>query len=98
MYPHLHLLVSLALPESVRELLQRASDQLRLGPQIGRQETVSVGDGSEGSLQRVLEGLGRTGRRGVGILNTGELEKSLDGGGSDDLSTTGSGDQLYRLC
>lgn len=50
MYPNLHLLVPLTLPQGVRILVQRASDQLRLGPQVGRQETVAVGDGGEGSL------------------------------------------------
>lgn len=73
MYPNLHLLVSLALPQGIRILLQRASNQLRLGPEVRRQESVSVGDGSEGSLQCVLKGLGRTGRGGVGVLDTSEL-------------------------
>lgn len=87
-------LVLLALAESVGVLLQGAADQLGLLPQVRRQEAVGVGDGSEGSLQGVLEGLGRAGRRGVGILNTSELEETLDGGRGDDLGTTGGGDEL----
>jgi hypothetical protein len=87
-------LVLLALTESVGKLLKGAADQLGLLPQVGRQEAVGVGDGGEGSLQGVLKGLGRTGRRGVGILNTSELEETLDGGRSDDLGTTGGGDEL----
>ena len=75
MYPNFasHPLVSLTLPQSVRILVQRAPDELRLAPQVGRQETVGVGDGGEGGLEGVLEGLGRTGRGRVSILDTGEL-------------------------
>jgi hypothetical protein len=54
-------LVSLAFPQGVGELLQGASDQLRLLPQVGSQEAVGVGNGGEGSLEGVLEGLGGTG-------------------------------------
>ena len=71
--PRIPHLVSLSFPESIRVLLQRASDQLRLGPQVGRQESVGVRDSGKSSLQCVLESLGRTGRRGVGILDTGKL-------------------------
>jgi hypothetical protein len=87
-------LVSLALAESVRIFVQGTSDQLRLGPQVGGEESVGVGDGSESGLEGVLEGLGRTGGRGVGVLDTCQLKESLDGGRSDDLSTTGSRDEL----
>ena len=74
MYPNFASpLVSLALPQGVRVLVQRAPDELRLGPQVGCQETVGVGDGGEGGLEGVLEGLGRAGRGRVGILDTGEL-------------------------
>ena len=59
--PRIPHLVLLSFPKSIRVLLQRASLQLRLGPQVGRQESVRVGDGGEGSLEGVLEGLGRTG-------------------------------------
>ena len=47
-------LVSLTLPQGVSELLQRASDQLGLLPQVGCQEAVGVGDSREGGLQGVL--------------------------------------------
>ena len=66
-------LVPLTLPQGVGVLVQRAPDELRLAPQVGRQETVGVRDGGEGGLQGVLEGLGRTGRGRVRILDTGEL-------------------------
>lgn len=66
-------LVPLTLPQGVGVLVQRAPDELRLLPQVGRQEAVGVGDGGEGGLQGVLEGLGRTGRGRVGVLDTGEL-------------------------
>lgn len=62
-------------------------------PEIGGEETVSVADSDKGSLQGVLKGSGRAERRSVSILNTTELEKSLDSGGSDDTGTTGSGDK-----
>lgn len=54
-------LVSLAFPQGVGELLQRGSDQLGLLPQVGGQEAVGVGNGGEGGLEGVLEGLGGTG-------------------------------------
>lgn len=56
-----HSLVSLAVPQGIGELLQGRSDQLRLLPQVGGQEAVGVGDGGEGGLEGVLEGLGGTG-------------------------------------
>jgi hypothetical protein len=87
-------LVTLAVPQGVGELLQRAADELGLLPQVGRQETVGVGNGGEGGLQGVLEGLGRARRRGVGVLDTGQLEKTLDGGRGDQGGTAGSRDEL----
>ena len=87
-------LVLLALPKRVGELLERAPDELGLLPQVGRQEAVGVGDGDEGGLQGVLEGLGGASGRGVGVLDTGELEETLDGGRGNEAGTTGGGDQL----
>jgi hypothetical protein len=89
-------LVALALTQNVTELLQRAADELGLFPQVGGEEAVGVADGNEGSLKGVLEGLGRTGGRRVGVLDTGELEKTLDSGGGNETGTTGSGDQLNK--
>lgn len=86
--------VPLAVPKGVGKLLQRAPDELRLLPQIGGQEAVCVGDGREAGLERVLEGLGRTGRGCVGILNTGELEETLDSGRSDKGGTARGRDKL----
>lgn len=66
-------LVALLSSQGVCELLQGAPDELRLLPEVGRQESVGVGDGGEGGLQGVLEGLGRSGGGSVGVLNTGKL-------------------------
>jgi hypothetical protein len=87
-------LVTLLLAERVGELLERAPDELGLLPQVGGEETVGVGDGDEGSLEGVLEGLGGTGGGCVGVLDTGELEETLDGGGGNEASTTGGGNEL----
>lgn len=87
-------LVSLVRPQGIRKLLQRAPDELRLLPQVGRQESVGVGDGGERGLQGVLERLGRASGRCVGILNTSELQETLDGWGGDKGSTAGRGDEL----
>ena len=88
--------VPLAVPEGVGKLLERAPDELGLLPQVGREEAVCVGDGREGGLEGVLEGLGGAGRRGVGVLDTSELEETLDGGRGDDRGTAGSRDKLRR--
>ena len=85
-------LVPLTLPQGVGVLVQRAPDELRLLPQVGRQEAVGVGDGGEGGLQGVLEGLGRAGRRSVGILNASKLQETLDSGRGNERGTTGRGD------
>ena len=90
-------LVLLAFPQGVAVLLQGTPQQLGLLPEVGRQEAVGVGHGHEGGLEGVLEGLGRAGGRGVGILDTRELEEALDGGRGDEASTAGSGDQLQRF-
>lgn len=87
-------LVALLRSQSVGELLQGAPDELGLLPEVGRQESVGVGDGGEGGLQGVLEGLGGTGGRGVGVLNTSKLQETLDGGGGNQGGTTGSWDKL----
>lgn len=59
-------------------------------PEVGRQEAIGVTDGNEGGLESVLDGTSRTRRRGVGILNTSELEELLDGRRGNDTGTTGS--------
>lgn len=87
-------LVLLALAQDITELLQRAADELSLLPQVGGEEAVGVDDGDEGGLEGVLEGLGGAGRGGVGVLDTSELEETLDGGGGDKAGTAGSGNEL----
>lgn len=89
-------LISLSLTQDVRKLLQRAPVELGLLPQVGGQEAVSVADGHEGGLERVLKGLGRTGRGSVGVLDTGELKETLDSGRGNETSTTGGRDQLIQ--
>lgn len=88
--------ITLAVPQGIRILLQRAPDELGLLPQVGGEEAVGVGDGRESGLEGVLEGLGRAGRRGVGVLDTSKLEETLDSGGGDERGTAGSGNELRR--
>jgi hypothetical protein len=87
-------LVTLSSPKSIRKLLQGTSDELGLLPQVGSQVSVCVTDSDESGLQGVLESFGGTGGGGVDVVDTGELEETLDGGGGDESSTTGSGDKL----
>jgi hypothetical protein len=94
-----HALVTLVgRPQGVGKLLQGTPQQLGLLPQVGSEEAVGVGHGDKGGLEGVLEGLGRTGGRGVRVLDTSELEESLDGGGGNETGTTGSRDKLGVLC
>lgn len=92
-YPSTPCLVSLAFSQHITILLQRTSDELGLLPQVGGQESVGVADGHEGRLEGVLEGLGASRRRGVGVLHTGQLQQSLDGGRGDEAGSSGRGDQ-----
>lgn len=87
-------LVALALAEDIGVLVERRADELGLLPEVGGEETVGVGDGNEGGLEGVLEGLGGTGRGGVGVLDTSKLQQTLDGGGSNETGTAGSGNKL----
>ena len=91
-------LITLSLTEDITELFQRAPDELGILPEVGCEETVAVTDGDEGGLEGVLKGLGRSGRGGVGVLDTGELEETLDSGGGNEASTAGSGDKLEKPC
>jgi hypothetical protein len=52
-----------------------------------------VCDGDESSLQGVLESLGGTRRSSVDILDTSQLQETLDSGRSDKSGTTGSGNE-----
>lgn len=87
-------LVLLALAQDITELLQRAADELSLLPEVGGEEAVGVDDSDEGGLEGVLEGLGGAGRGGVGVLDTSELEQTLDSGGSNKAGTARSGNEL----
>jgi hypothetical protein len=66
-------LIPLSFPQHITILLQRASLELGLLPQVGCEVSVGVSDSNEGSLESVLKGLGRTGGRGVRIRDTGQL-------------------------
>jgi hypothetical protein len=91
-------LVFLAFSQHVSEFLQWIPAELRLFPQIWCQEAVAVADGHKGGFQRVLESLGTTGRRCVCVLNTGELEKTFDGGRGDETGAAGGRDELQGHC
>ena len=80
--------------ELIRELLQWVDWELGLLPEVRCEEGVGVSDSGEGGLEGVLKGLGGTGGGGVDIVDTSELEKTLDGWGGDETSTTGSWDKL----
>ena len=88
------LLVSLPFPKHITEFLQRAPVELRLLPQIRRQEPIRVAHSHESSLQCVLECLCRAGGGGVDVLDASELEETLDGRGSDETGTAGCRDEL----
>lgn len=90
-------LVALSLAEDITVLLEWAADELGLLPQVGSEESVGVRDGHEGSLEGVLKSLGGTGRGSVDVVNTGELEQTLDSWRCDQASTTRSGDELQDV-
>lgn len=52
-----------------------------------------MGNGGEGSLDKVTKGTGRAAGGGVAVSDTGKLEELLGGGGSDDTGTTGGRDK-----
>jgi hypothetical protein len=66
-------------------------EEVGLGPEIGGKETVSSLKSVEGSKDEVLGGSGSSGRGGVDIIDTGELDELLGDGGSDDTHTSGGG-------
>lgn len=75
------------------ELIQRRNVDRVLVPQVRGDETVSVANGNEGSLQGVLSSSGRTDGNSEAVLDTSELEDLGDGRRGDDSLTTGSGDK-----
>ena len=85
--------VSLRLPQCIRILLQRASDQLGLLPQIRRQEPVAIPHRSESRLERVLQRLRAPGAARVRILHAGQLEQSLHGRRGHQPCSSRGGDQ-----
>jgi hypothetical protein len=92
-YSKLHLESSLLGREERRVGLEGRGGEGSLGPQVGGQEAVGVGNSNEGSLEGVLQGSGGTGRRGVDILDTTELQKLLDSRGGNNGRTSGGGDE-----
>ena len=96
---HYPSLIPLPFPKHIPKLLERAPVQLRVLPQIRRQEPIRVAHRHERSLQRVLERLCGAGGGGVHVLDAGELEEALDGGGGDEACAAGSGDELLgHIC
>jgi len=70
--------------------------QSGLLPQLRGQETVSLGQGIEGGLDKVTHSLGATGGGGKDILDSGHGQDLLGGSGSDDTSSSGGGDETDR--
>ena len=89
--------VPLPFPQHIPKLLQRASVQLGLLPQIGCQEPVCVPHGDKRGLERIFQRLGRSRRGGVDILHPGQLQESLDRGRSDQTCAAGCRDQLPSM-
>jgi hypothetical protein len=89
-------LVALAVAENIAVLLERAADELGLLPQVRSEESVGVGDGNEGGLEGVLQGLGGSGRGSVDVVDTSQLQQTLDGGRGHETSTTRSRDKSDR--
>lgn len=85
------LLVSLG--QEVGVLLVGSLDEVSLSPEVGGEVSVGLGAAAEDGLDEVTHGLGLSSGGGVAIVNTSELENPLGGGGSDEPSTAGSGDQ-----
>lgn len=70
-----------------------AAHEVGLLPEIGGEESVGLGESVEGGSGEVLYGLGLATGAGEHITDTSELEDLFGGGGTDDSSSTGSGDQ-----
>jgi len=87
-------LIPLPFSKHIPKFLQRAPVQLRVLPQIRRQEPICVAHRHERSFQRVLERLCRACGGCVYVLDAGELEEALDGGGGDEPGAAGGGDEL----
>jgi hypothetical protein len=90
-------LVALAVTENVGVLLEGRASELGLLPEVRGEESVGVADGNKGRLESVLERLGRSRRSGVDVVDTSQLQETLDGWGGDQAGTTGSGNELYRV-
>lgn len=73
------------------ELDVRSGGGSNVAPEVGRKESVGLGNSLEGGLKEVTHGSGLTRRLGVAVLDTSELEHALGGGGGNDTGTTGSG-------
>ncbi len=87
-------LVPLPLPKHIPKLLKWAPVQLRILPQIRRQEPICVAHRDECSFQRVLQRLCRARGGCVYVLDAGELEEALDGGRGDETGAAGGGNEL----
>ena len=79
-----------SLGEEIRPLLEGRVGELGFGPEFGRQETVGLGDGFKGGLDKVAEGTCATLGGGVAITDTSEFEQLLGDRGGNEAGTTGS--------
>lgn len=76
----------------VGELLEGVVDVLGVGPEIGAEVGVRLGDGVPRGVDEVTEGLSATTRRGVGVLDTGGRQELARSAGSNETRTTRGGD------
>jgi len=79
----------------VGELLVGSGQELGVGPEIGGQERVGLGEGIEGGLDEVSESLGSSGGRGEAIVNSGVVKNLLGDLSGDNTGTTGSGHETH---
>ena len=65
-----------------------------LGPKVGGQVLISLGQSLVGRLQEILSSSGMTRSIGVTILDTSESKHLLGDGSTDNTGTSGGGDEL----
>jgi hypothetical protein len=83
----------LGLGEEIRVLLVRGDLEWFIAPQLRRQVSVGLSEGSEDGLDEVTEGTGVSGGGGVAIFNSSHVQQLLGDRGSDEPGTTRSRNQ-----
>jgi len=81
--------------QEVGKLLVGGRGELGLGPQIGGEERVGLGQSVEGGLDEVSKSLGTSGGRGEAIVDSGVVQDLLGDLSGDNTGTTGSGDETH---